>query len=337
MKNFYKLLLLAISTTSFAQNGEPQQIVGGTDVAPEEYPWMVEILNNTNHHCGGVLIHEDWVLTAAHCIKEFPALSIPVPNNVIINTTVRETAQSYSEERTIEAVYPYPTHSFSNVNALDIGLIKLESGSSITPVDIHTSDPNLYEVNDTAYTMGWGITETMAPDLPTNLQIAKPLIKDISSSLIKAGFSTGEDEAGAAAGDSGGPLFVNIGGNITIIGLVSGGDSDVTAENLPGKFTKIYAFKNWIDSTVNGLFPVSTDELLNPEFSIYQNDKHEVFVLNKSDKSSGVTISNNLGQLVEEHIISASPYYQQININNLSSGVYFLHKNSGEYIGKIIR
>ena len=52
-----------------------EYIIGGKDADPGEFPWFVElILNQTSPDqidhgdCGGTLINENWVLTAAHCL-----------------------------------------------------------------------------------------------------------------------------------------------------------------------------------------------------------------------------------------------------------------------------
>ena len=44
------------------------KIIDGQETAINEYPWMVSLQLANGHFCGGSLISEKWVLTAAHCI-----------------------------------------------------------------------------------------------------------------------------------------------------------------------------------------------------------------------------------------------------------------------------
>ena len=46
-----------------------KRIVGGKDADPQEWPWIAALLRNgATQYCGGVLITDRHVLTAAHCV-----------------------------------------------------------------------------------------------------------------------------------------------------------------------------------------------------------------------------------------------------------------------------
>ena len=45
------------------------RIVGGEEAAPHSYPWMAALFIDDQWFCGGTLISDEWVLTAAHCAQ----------------------------------------------------------------------------------------------------------------------------------------------------------------------------------------------------------------------------------------------------------------------------
>ena len=47
------------------------KIINGTEAAAGQLPWLVSIHQWGGHHCGGVIISDRWVLTAAHCLYEY--------------------------------------------------------------------------------------------------------------------------------------------------------------------------------------------------------------------------------------------------------------------------
>ena len=52
-------------------NKRRKRVVGGRDSLPGEWCWQVALINSLNQYlCGGALIGDEWVLTAAHCVTK---------------------------------------------------------------------------------------------------------------------------------------------------------------------------------------------------------------------------------------------------------------------------
>ena len=46
------------------------RVVGGVASQPGAWPWVVALYRDGRFHCGGILLDENWILTAAHCVHE---------------------------------------------------------------------------------------------------------------------------------------------------------------------------------------------------------------------------------------------------------------------------
>lgn len=47
-----------------------EKIVGGEYSYPGRWPWSVAIYRNGRFHCGGIILDEWWILSAAHCFRK---------------------------------------------------------------------------------------------------------------------------------------------------------------------------------------------------------------------------------------------------------------------------
>merc|ERR1712212_401655 len=130
------------------------RIVNGEEAVPHSWPWQVSLQqSNGFHFCGGSLINENWVVTAAHC-------NVRTYHRVIVGE--------------------HDKGSYSNNE--DISLIKLAAparlGTNVSPVCLAEST-DVFAPGMTCVTSGWGLTRYNAPNTPNKLQQASlPLLSN---------------------------------------------------------------------------------------------------------------------------------------------------------------
>ncbi|NXJ08803.1 CTRL protease, partial [Odontophorus gujanensis] len=230
-----------------------ERIINGQNAVSGSWPWQVSLQTRSgSHFCGGSLINEYWVVTAAHC--EFS----PYSHVVVLGEYNLNSATESVQVKTVAKAVTHPSWNAYTLNN-DITLLKLSSpaqlNSRVSPVCLASSNLALSS-NTQCVTTGWGRTNTISNALASRLQqVTLPLISQsqcqqywgskITSSMLCAGGAG----ASSCQGDSGGPLVYNSGDSWTLIGIVSWGSSNCNV-NTPAVYTRVSHFRDWIDQTV---------------------------------------------------------------------------------------
>ncbi|NXU51928.1 CTRL protease, partial [Turnix velox] len=231
-----------------------ERIINGYSAVSGSWPWQVSLQSRTgSHFCGGSLISENWVVTAAHC--QFNPYS-----HIVVLGEYDLTSNSESVQvKTVSRAITNPNWNSNTLNN-DITLLKLSTpaqlGPRVSPVCLAPANLAL-PTNLQVVTTGWGRVNANSQALASRLQqVTLPLISTsqcmqywgnkITSSMLCAG------GAGATScqGDSGGPLVYQNGNVWTLIGIVSWGTSNCNVRT-PAIYTRVSQFRNWIEYVVS--------------------------------------------------------------------------------------
>ncbi|XP_047390305.1 serine protease 27 isoform X3 [Sciurus carolinensis] len=138
--------------------GRPRMLnrmVGGQDAMEGEWPWQVSIQRNGSHFCGGSLITEQWVLTAAHCFSNTSETSL---YRVLLGA--RQLLQPgphavYAHVRRVESNPLYQ----GMASSADVALVELEAPVAFTNyiLPVCVPDPTvIFEKDMNCWVTGWG-------------------------------------------------------------------------------------------------------------------------------------------------------------------------------------
>ena len=65
-------LFLDLSSLGCGMKPFSARVVNGENASPHAWPWQISLRVNGRHICGGSLVANDWVVTAAHCVDRNP-------------------------------------------------------------------------------------------------------------------------------------------------------------------------------------------------------------------------------------------------------------------------
>lgn len=244
------------------------KIVGGIDTHLNEFPWMVYLtVQNVagSFFCGGSLISDRHVITAAHCVV--PALLGRL--RVVLGDHDRSTdKESSTVMLEASAILIHPSYNrpvrFNN----DLAIVTLSNPVTFTKNIRPICLPGLHtraRTGDAVTVIGWGRTREGGPSADVLQKsdltvVSKPEChaiyqnttgSTITSCMVCAG---SKEEKDSCQGDSGGPLMSYILGKYYLTGVVSFGYG-CARPNIPGVYARVDCARHWIRrETSDGFF-----------------------------------------------------------------------------------
>ncbi|XP_040197494.1 acrosin-like [Rana temporaria] len=259
------------------------RIVGGTTSRQGSWPWLVSIqtpgFNGYGHFCGGTLIQDRWVLTAAHCFSD---LSFVAKWRILIGG---HQLSQLGKDVQIRYVKSYILHKRYNgqFKINDIALIQLSSPVQYTdyvqPACLPSRTMDISSMT-TCYIIGWGKMSEKADKTADILQEAKVSLIDyetcnspgwykdrIHRQNLCAGYQKGGIDS--CQGDSGGPLMCldTTTSKYFVVGVTSWG-SGCARKQRPGVYASTQHFLKWISAKLMGC---SGQQKQTPTFSATSN------------------------------------------------------------------
>ncbi|KAJ2744918.1 hypothetical protein GGI20_002568 [Coemansia sp. BCRC 34301] len=308
---------LAVVSASSSLVHLDKRIIAGSAVAPGKYPFAVRLniqRGDEEYLCGGSLLLNNYVVTAAHCLVDTDTNAIATPDTVSVCYGSNEILdQTCTRALNITVNRQYDPSTISNdIAMIEISPVALKKGS-VETVSVYTGQ--LAE-KQTMTTMGWGKTSNSSPTLPLTLMsvdIAIGTAKDCRVANPGYRSPNGPEVCSANAltpgkdscqGDSGSPSVVTVDGVVYLAALTSSGtdpknpgSADCATEDGLAFYTRVSYFMSFLTATTGkpmASFTGSQNTLSTGSVTSSPTSTPETDDDNNKNNNSGATLFSSL-------------------------------------------
>ncbi|XP_013176913.1 PREDICTED: proclotting enzyme-like isoform X2 [Papilio xuthus] len=235
---------------------DEERIVGGHNADLNEWPWIAALFNGGRQFCGGSLIDDIHILSAAHCVAHMTSWDVARLTARLGDHNIRTNTETQHEERKIKRVV---RHRGFNMQTLynDVAILTLDKpvkfSKTIRPICLPSG--NRAYAGQVATVIGWGSLRESGPQPSVLQEVSIPIWQNgecrlkygsaAPGGIVDHMICAGKASMDSCSGDSGGPLMVNEGGRWTQVGVVSWGIGCGKGQ-YPGVYTRVTAFLPWI-------------------------------------------------------------------------------------------
>uniref|UniRef100_H2ZV68 coagulation factor Xa n=1 Tax=Latimeria chalumnae TaxID=7897 RepID=H2ZV68_LATCH len=233
---------------------EGGRIVGGKDCTIGQCPWQALLVDEkTQLFCGGTILNEEFVLTAAHCMNHTRYFK------VIVGKYDRDENEDTESTHQVDKLFMHPKFVKKTYDN-DIALLKLKDPIKFTKnvIPICLPDKELAEnvlMNEPLGTVsGFGRVQERGRQASKLQSLSIPYVDrnecvestnlDITQNMFCAGYSNKHKDA--CQGDSGGPHVTPYHNTYFITGIVSWGEG-CARDGKFGIYTRVSRFLSWIN------------------------------------------------------------------------------------------
>ncbi|XP_050097695.1 brachyurin-like [Anopheles aquasalis] len=239
------------------------RIVGGQEATPGQFPYQVALVGEYalgTGVCGGSILTNLYVLTAAHCIVEGP-LNEPIIGGIaVIGAHNRIEAEPSQQRIPYEpsGIVAHPEYTLTNIRN-DIGVVRLNSpiefNDRVQPVRLPARSDDRQFGGFIGTVSGFGLTADGGTLPDVLMYTSNPVLTNAdctsqwNSDLIEPQnvCLSGAGGRNACNSDSGGPLTVQDGGSLQI-GVVSFGSGQGCEINVPSVYARVTYYLEWIEA-----------------------------------------------------------------------------------------